>query len=191
MTSHQMQMLRPQQTWRHLKVASAVHTDHETGAERKWCLQVNFYLGDFTEHKLFLEFYNCRHWEAPVKMDQRKKGQLSLQLRGHRTGHVGLHNRPLGPGACIPQMPWPPRMGVHPVVFWTPRWRDVRTWVVTLTATCDNDRHLLQGGKTVPKMKLGVWATAVNPSPRSVCTTTHNHVLSFHVTIQLHATFTS
>jgi len=36
MTSHQMQMLRPQQTWRHLKVASAVHTDHETGAERKW-----------------------------------------------------------------------------------------------------------------------------------------------------------
>lgn len=117
-----------------------------------------------------------------------KMGQLSLHLRGHWTGHMGVHNRPLRPGACIPQLPWPPRVGVHPVVFWTPRRRDVRTRVVKPTATCDDGRHLLREGKTVPKMKMGVWATAVNPFPSSVM---YNHVLSFHVTIHLHATFPS
>jgi len=77
-----------------------------------------------------------------------------------------------GTRTCMPPLPWLQCVGVYQVVFWTPKWGDVRTWVVMLTATCD-DHHLLPRGKTVPKIKLGAWATAVNHSPSSVM---YNHV---------------
>lgn len=53
---------------------------------------------------------------------------------------------------------------------------------VTMAATtsCEEENRT--------KNEDGCWATAVNPSPSSVM---YNHVLSLHVTIQLHATFTS
>jgi len=72
MMSHQTQTLRREETWRHLKVALAIHKDHETNTGRKWCLLISSHLRDFTEGKLFLEFYNCRHWEVTVRSTREK-----------------------------------------------------------------------------------------------------------------------
>jgi len=84
-------------------------------------------------------------------------------------------------GTCMAPLPWPLCVGVHLVVFRTPRWTDVKT------LSCNADSHVWQWppplatGKTVPKMKLGVWTTAVHHSPSSVCTTAVNRLQVVYV----------